>query len=114
MTAIAMPAPARLDPPPPIVHDDDGDPGRPPAPGSSMLAALARIASHAGEPLSATVTQPLHAITVNLADRQAYAAWRAELGMIGAVVRDDDLGVIAESTVRLYGWTWTVQIAGSS
>jgi hypothetical protein len=110
MTAVLMPAPAILGPPPADDHAD-GDPRRNPAPVATILAVLGTIASHAGDPTSVTVTEPVHAITVNVDDRQRYAAWREMTASTGELVRDDHLGVLARSQAQRYGWLITVQIA---
>jgi hypothetical protein len=111
MTALAMHVPALLDPPPPIPREGDGDGGGQPAPGATILAVLGRVASHAGDPLSVTVTAPTHAITVNVDGRDPYIAWCRELVTDDTIVSDDQLGVLARSTSRLHGWSLTVQIA---
>jgi hypothetical protein len=76
-----------------------------PAPVETMLAVLARIASHAGrDPLSLTITQPGHAVDVNVRDRAQYDAWRWYVAEQGPLVRGDDLGLTGESEASLHGW----------
>lgn len=69
-----------------------------PAPVETILAVMARLASHVwGEPLSVTVTQPMHAIDVNLRERAEFDAWRRMLP-----AGPDSPG--RECETRLHGW----------
>lgn len=85
--------------------------GTPPAPVETILAVLARTASHAGDPLSVTVTAPTHTIDVNVDGRDGYASWRNNLATGGSTVRGDDLGVTSECESNLHGWLMRVRIA---
>jgi len=90
MRAPALPLTA----PPPT---GGGEPSAP-APVETILAVLARLVSHAlGEPLSVTVTQPMHAVDVNLRDRSQFDAWRFLL-----LAGPDDAG--RECETRMHGW----------
>lgn len=111
MTAVAMPAPAVLEPIPPA-GAGGGDEPPTPAPVGTILAVMARIASHAGDPLSVTVTEPVHVITVNVADQRSYTAWRLVIRAGGVCVLGDDLGTLSMSYADLHGWQLVVQIAG--
>lgn len=113
MTAVAMPAPAVLDPPPPEPGEHGGGDQPTPAPVGTILAVMARIASHAGDPLSVTITEPVHAITVNVGDRKTYTAWRLIIRAGGVCVLGDDLGTLSMSYADLHGWQLVVQIAGA-
>lgn len=88
------------------------EPAQPvPAPIETMLAVLARTASHAGPALSVTLTEPTHTVVVNVCDSSAFAAWRATLPTGGSLVRGDALGVLAEAEAHLYGWLMRVRVA---
>lgn len=75
-----------------------------------MLAVLGRVASHAGEPLSVTVTDPTHTIYVHVPHDQAYGAWCREIETATTIVATDDLGSLASATAVLHGWRVDVRI----
>ena len=87
----------------------------PPAPVQTMLATLARLASHvAFEPTSITLTQGTRTISVNVAGRAAYLAWRWYVDAQGAILRGDELGTLSESSAYLHGWLVQIRIVGTS
>lgn len=82
-----------------------------PAPVETMLAVLARISSHAGDPVSVTVTAPSRTIDVNVDDSAQYAAWRTGTGAdLSSIVRGDELGTLTETSTDLYGWHLRVRV----
>lgn len=110
MTAVTMPAPAVLQTPPPSSTDGgDGDRRRP-APVASILAALARLSSHAGDPATMTVTGTGHAAGIAVDGREQYLAWRRMLAAGGAILHGDDDGALCESQAVLHGWALTLRI----
>lgn len=81
-----------------------------PAPTSTILAVLARIASHAGEPLSIMTMTP-HRIVVTVDHLDVYAGWCREVDVApGAEVRVDSLGSLTEVHGCLHGWHLTLQL----
>lgn len=110
MTTLALPVT-----PPPATGGHGGGRGRP-APVQTMLAVIARIASHVAlDPASVTMTQPTKTVDVNLADRESYLAWRGQVEQVdNAVVHADELGTVHESTTVLHGWVVRLRIAGPS
>jgi hypothetical protein len=112
MTAAMLPVPTELQPPP-NGRADGGDRRRP-APVGAILAALARMTSHAGEPETMTATRGSHAVSVVVVFPTQYAAWREMLFAAGVVVTGDprpERGV--ESHAVLHGWAVTVRLVGS-
>lgn len=112
MTAIAMPAPLVQVPVPP--PGASGDPHQPPAPVATMLAVVGRIASHAGDPLSVTATEPTHTIAAHVPTRETYIDWCRELDTEATVVTTDSLGTLARATAMLHGWRVDVQLMGAT
>lgn len=84
--------------------------GRLPAPMATILAVLGRVASHAGDPQSITVTEHVHAINVNTADPEQHTAWCREVSIDGPVVEPTRVGPFAESTAALHGWLLTISV----
>lgn len=112
MTTIVLPAPLvqRPGPPPPGAA---GAPDQPPAPSSTMLAVVGRLASHAGEPMSTTVTAPTHTVAVHVPDRQTYAGWCRELDTVVTASSTDALGTVTTATAMLHGWRLDVRLSGA-
>jgi hypothetical protein len=83
------------------------------APVQTMLAILARLASHAPyEPSSITLTQGTHTISVSVTERTAYLAWRWFIDALGAELLDDPIGTLDETRAHLHGWRIELRIVG--
>ncbi|MEV4122904.1 hypothetical protein [Micromonospora sp. NPDC049645] len=112
MTALAMPAPlVQVPVPPPGVS---GDPHQPPAPVATMLAVVGRVASHAGDPLSITVTEPTHTIAAHVPTHGTYVDWCRELDTAATVVTTDTLGTLVRASAMVHGWRVDVQLVGQA
>ncbi len=101
MTVTTLPAATATGP----MHDAGcADDHSHPAPLATMLAVLGRIASHAGGPLTLTVTEPGQTIHVTLDCRDRYAAWVTELAADALVVGTHPF----EASTCLHGWSMTL------
>ena len=114
MPSTTMPVPTALPPHPPGDRHGGGSVRRP-APAASILAALARMTSHAGDPSSMTITGPGHAVAVSVDRPEQYLGWREMLFAAPVVVSGDPHARAgAESSAVLHGWALTVRLVGCS
>lgn len=114
MRAPTLPIPTEQLPPPPVDRDGGGS-FRRPAPVGAILAALARMTSHAGDPSSMTITEPGHAVAVAVEQPGQYLRWREMLLASRVVVSGDPRAAGgAESSAVLHGWALTVRLVTCS
>lgn len=83
-----------------------------PAPATMIAGWLAGVGAECGEPLSMTVTAPVHTAVVHVGDPVAFQRWATHLRTTGACLLYDELGAVAAATVRRDGWEIRVQYIG--
>lgn len=79
---------------------------RNPAPLATMLAVLGRIASHAGGPLTLTVTEPGQTIYIAVETGELYDAWCREIAADGQAMHGTPTPF--EAVTCLHGWSLTL------
>lgn len=117
MTAALTVAPSTDPPAPPTCGDGSGRHGRHPAPLATMLAVIARIASHAGGVQTLTITEPGQRIAVMVGDGAAWVRWSdalfpsADAAVTATVAPGASHYGLRSVEGTLHGWSVGVHLA---